>query len=61
MLDSPQLIALKGCPRCGGALYANSDIYGPYIGCLMCGFQQNMEREVRHGRSNVATPAGRVV
>jgi len=28
---------LKACPRCHGDLLRQSDIYGPYVGCLQCG------------------------
>lgn len=28
---------LKGCPRCGGDMYDDVDVYGAYIACLQCG------------------------
>ncbi len=35
----------KGCPRCRGDLYANTDIYGPYTACLQCGHYLTREEE----------------
>ena len=29
---------LKRCPRCQGDLREESDIYGPYIACVQCGY-----------------------
>ena len=26
----------KSCPRCGGDLFSDRDIHGPYIACLQC-------------------------
>ncbi len=31
------MLWLKACPRCCGDLLWQSDIYGPYMGCLQCG------------------------
>lgn len=28
---------LKCCPRCGGDLYLNKDIWGRYLACVQCG------------------------
>lgn len=28
---------LKGCPRCGGDMYDDVDVYGAYVACLQCG------------------------
>ena len=28
---------LKRCPKCGGDLMDESDVYGTFIGCLQCG------------------------
>ncbi len=27
---------LKGCPRCGGDLFSDTDLFGPYITCFQC-------------------------
>jgi hypothetical protein len=36
--DSSQLRVIpKGCDRCGGDLFFQSDRYGDYFGCLQCG------------------------
>ena len=32
------MLYLKGCPRCRGDIYADSDEYGAYRQCLQCGF-----------------------
>jgi hypothetical protein len=29
---------LKGCPRCKGDLYEDTDKYGRYVNCLQCGY-----------------------
>ena len=28
---------LKGCEKCGGDLYLESDKFGSYVSCLQCG------------------------
>ena len=33
---------LKNCPRCSGDLYEETDIYGPYISCVQCGFNKDI-------------------
>ena len=33
---------LKQCARCGGDLYDEKDIFGPYISCVQCGFQKDV-------------------
>ena len=42
---------LKGCPRCRGDLYENSDIYGRYIDCFQCGHYLTTAEEA-HVRSD---------
>ena len=32
------MFLLKGCPRCSGDLYQDSDMFGPYVNCAQCGF-----------------------
>lgn len=27
----------KACPRCGGDMYLNRDMYGAYTQCVQCG------------------------
>ena len=36
-------IAIKGCQRCGGDIYLESDQYGTYITCLQCGAIKDAE------------------
>ena len=66
MLDSttatamaqPRLIK-KGCERCGGDLFLQSDKYGEYFGCLQCGssvetrLRESAAIEERRGRRSV--------
>jgi hypothetical protein len=51
---------LKECPRCGGDLREESDVYGKYVGCMQCGYSLKVaeENELRqHGRIRVAIAA----
>lgn len=32
------MIFFKACPRCRGDVHETSDLYGPYIECLHCGY-----------------------
>ncbi len=36
------MLNLKGCPKCQGALYLASDMYGKYVNCLQCGFTRDL-------------------
>ena len=47
---------IKGCPKCGGDMYNDSDVMGYYRQCLQCGFTfyEQRRREARH---YVETPA----
>ena len=36
------MLKLKGCPKCQGALYLASDMYGKYVNCLQCGFSKDL-------------------
>ena len=31
-----EMFWFKGCPKCHGDLYSNSDVYGSYAACLQC-------------------------
>ena len=33
----PMFVKIGACPRCGGALALQEDIYGRYWDCLSCG------------------------
>jgi hypothetical protein len=35
------LVRAIACPRCGGALSIESDVYGVYIACIQCGATWN--------------------
>ena len=32
------MLLLKACPRCGGDMYRERDLYGSYASCLNCGY-----------------------
>jgi hypothetical protein len=34
---------LKSCPRCGGDMFINSDLYGWYEKCLQCSYQHDLK------------------
>ena len=38
------MLHFKACPRCGGDIHVNSDVYGEYKECLQCGMIQDIER-----------------
>lgn len=33
------MLYLKACPRCRGDVQFVNDVYGPFLGCLQCGFR----------------------
>ena len=33
----------QSCPKCQGKIYIDSDSYGWFVECLMCGFSQDLE------------------
>ena len=35
----------KACPRCGGDLHLESDMYGAYAQCLQCGYMGDQQQE----------------
>ena len=35
---------LKGCPRCKGDLYEDTDKCGRYVSCLQCGYHRSKTR-----------------
>jgi hypothetical protein len=35
---------LKGCPRCGGDLFLESDEYDWFETCLQCSFRQELKK-----------------
>ena len=40
------MIKLKGCPKCHGDLYLETDRYGRYMTCLQCGYLMELPREL---------------
>ncbi len=47
------MLNLNGCPKCSGATHLERDIYGSYIFCVNCGYQQNLDRR---GKKFVGEP-----
>ena len=41
------MIFFKECPRCTGDMHVNSDIYGKYKECLLCGLMLEMKERSR--------------
>ena len=39
------MLHLKACPRCGGDVKDNRDIYGEYRECLNCGYMKDMPQK----------------
>ena len=37
------MLTLRACPRCGGDLHANRDMYGSYTQCLQCGYMKDLD------------------
>ena len=36
------MLKLKGCPRCGGDVHTNRDLYGSYEQCIQCGYMKDL-------------------
>jgi len=47
------MLWLKCCPRCGGDLYLERDVYGAYVACLQCG----RHFDIKEANASVATKA----
>ena len=37
------MLSWQSCPKCKGKMYIDSDFYGWYVQCLMCGFARDLE------------------
>ena len=44
-----RVLYLKACPRCGGDVHTNRDLYGPYKECLQCGHMVDLARANNYG------------
>ena len=33
---------MRSCPRCGGDLFTDRDVYGEYLQCLQCGYLRDL-------------------
>jgi len=38
-------LRLNACPRCKGAVQRDSDHYGPYDLCVICGWQKSIPKK----------------
>jgi hypothetical protein len=43
MLDTKQKMHKRLCPKCGGRIVLDSDVYGWYEHCLYCGLTRDVE------------------
>jgi len=41
----------KGCPKCHGDLYRDTDLYGSYVACFQCSHYLTEAEEARLGSS----------
>ena len=41
------MLFLRACPKCGGDLFMDRDMYGGYVKCLQCGLMRHTEEEQR--------------
>jgi uncharacterized Zn finger protein (UPF0148 family) len=41
------MLFLRACPKCGGDLFMDRDMYGGYVKCLQCGLMRYTEEEQR--------------
>jgi len=41
------MVNFKSCPRCKGDMHVNTDMYGTYRECLMCGYMVNLREVVK--------------
>ena len=46
-----EMFWFKGCPKCHGDLYRDSDVYGSYVVCFQCSHYLTVAEEARLGSS----------
>ena len=44
-----EMFWFKGCPKCHGDHYSNSDVYGSYVACLQCSRYLSAAEEAQLG------------
>lgn len=44
------MIRFKACPKCGGDLSLNQDIYGRFWNCLQCGLVRDIAEQAQPQR-----------
>ena len=37
------MLSWQSCPKCQGKIYIDSDLYGWFVQCLMCGYSHDLE------------------
>ena len=48
----------KGCPKCHGDLYSDTDVYGSYAACIQCSHYLTEAEEARLGLSGAQLEHG---
>jgi ribosomal protein S27AE len=56
MPDTKRKISEKRCPKCGGSLFIDSDVYGWYEHCIHCGLTRDLPVLFRNGEKNLSIP-----
>jgi predicted nucleic-acid-binding Zn-ribbon protein len=46
-------VSRSKCPKCGGNVFLDSDLFGWYEGCLQCGYTRNLQKIVKFGNEAV--------
>ena len=47
------MMLFKACPKCGGDIIFDSDIYGKYTRCLQCGLMKDIMEDQDDTRTRV--------
>ena len=42
-----EMFWFKGCPKCHGDLYSDTDVYGSYVACIQCSHYLTEAEEAR--------------
>lgn len=53
------MLVLKGCPRCRGDVYYDSDYYGVYKQCIQCGYLEDVDTSREQAAVAVAVKPGK--
>ncbi|MBI4202687.1 MAG: YheV family putative metal-binding protein [Chloroflexi bacterium] len=53
------MIYFKACPRCQGDMHVVNDLYGRYLECLQCGYEDDLKEERRTAPTIWDVPAAK--